>query len=110
MLRRTLIRHELVEADSGKRGQEILAGDQEFDLILCDMMMPRVSGMEVHRWLLDKHPQLAPKLVFMTGGAFTPNAGKYLEQSGNLRIQKPFDERNLERLVADRVLASRSKV
>jgi len=110
VLRRTLSRHELVEADSGKRGQEILAGDQEFDLILCDMMMPRVSGMEVHRWLLDKHPQLAPKLVFMTGGAFTPNAGKYLEQSGNLRIQKPFDERNLERLVADRVLASQTKM
>ena len=80
VLRRTLSRHELVEADSGKRGQEILTGDQEFDLILCDMMMPRVSGMEVHRWLQDKHPQLAPKLVFMTGGAFTPNAGKYLEQ------------------------------
>jgi CheY-like chemotaxis protein/anti-sigma regulatory factor (Ser/Thr protein kinase) len=110
VLRRTLSRHELVEADSGKRGQQILAEDQEFDLILCDMMMPRVSGMEVHRWLLDKYPQLARKVVFMTGGAFTPNAGKYLEQAGNLRIQKPFDETSLERLVEDRVRDSRTKV
>lgn len=108
-LKRILRGHEVVEAGSGEQGQEVLSKDQGFDVILCDMMMPRVSGVDVHKWLLEHHPQLARKLAFVTGGAFTPNAREYLEKVSNLRVEKPFDPTNLQKMVADWVRASKAK-
>jgi CheY-like chemotaxis protein len=108
-LKRLLRRHEVVEAATGEQGREVLAKDQGFDVILCDMMMPGVSGIDVHKWLIQHHPQLARKVVFVTGGAFTPNARDYLEKVDNLRIEKPFDATNLIKMVAEWVAASRSK-
>jgi PAS domain S-box-containing protein len=107
-LKRILRAHEVVEADSGEQGLTLLATDQHFDAILCDMMMPRVSGMDVHRWLLEHHPQLARKVIFVTGGAFTPNTKEYLETVDNLRIEKPFDATNLRKMVAKYVSASKA--
>jgi PAS domain S-box-containing protein len=107
-LKRILRRHEVVEADSGENGIQLLTKDQRFDVILCDMMMPRVSGMDVHRWLLDHHPRLARTVVFVTGGAFTPNAKEYLEKVDNVRVEKPFDATNLQKLVAEWVSASKA--
>jgi FixJ family two-component response regulator len=72
------------------------------------MMMPNVSGMDVHAWLLEHHPVLARKLVFVTGGTFTANAREYLDTVINLRIEKPFDTTNLQKIVAERVAASRA--
>lgn len=103
VLRRTLQLHEVVEASSGERACEILEGDQRFDVILCDMMMPRMSGVDVHRWLVARDPGLAARLVFITGGAFTPTAREYLDQVDNLRLEKPFKTAQLQALVAARV-------
>ncbi len=108
-LKRILSHYEVVEAASGEIACEALAKDQSFDLILCDMMMPRMSGIDLHRWLVENHPQLARKLVFVTGGAFTPNAWAYLEEVDNLRVEKPFDATNLQKMVAGWVAASRAK-
>jgi len=105
-LKRILRQHEIVEAESGEQGQALLAKDQRFDVILCDMMMPRVSGVDVHKWLLEYHPQLARKVVFVTGGAFTPGAREYLERVSNLRVDKPFEATNLQKMVAEWVRAS----
>jgi signal transduction histidine kinase/DNA-binding NtrC family response regulator len=109
MFARLLAKHDVVEADSGERALTILAGDQSFDVILCDMMMPKVSGIDVHRWLVKHHPGLARKLVFVTGGAFTPNARDYLEKVDNLRVEKPFDVINLQKMIAEWVAASKAK-
>ncbi|MBI5533851.1 MAG: PAS domain S-box protein [Deltaproteobacteria bacterium] len=108
-LKRILRRHEVVEAESGEHGREILSRDPSFDVILCDMMMPRVSGVDVHLWLVQHHPQLARKVVFVTGGAFTPTAREYLENVSNVRIDKPFDPTNLQKMVAEWVAASKAR-
>jgi len=107
--RRLLREHEIVEAESGEQGRDLLAKDQAFDVILCDMMMPRVSGMDVHRWLLEHHPQLARKLVFVTGGAFTANGREYLEKVGNLRLEKPFDAKSVQKVIAELVSSSQGR-
>jgi len=73
------------------------------------MMMPRVSGMDVHRWLVEHHPVLARRLVFMTGGAFTPNTREYLEKVDNLQIAKPFDPATIRKTVAELVLEVNAK-
>jgi signal transduction histidine kinase/CheY-like chemotaxis protein len=109
MLARILGKHDVVTADSGERAVAILEKDQSFDVILCDMMMANVSGIDVHRWLVEHQPRLARKLVFVTGGAFTPNAREYLEKVDNLRLEKPFDVTNLQKMVVEWVSASKVK-
>ena len=52
--------------------------------------------------------KLADRVVFVTGGAFTPGAAEYLAQVGNLRLEKPFEARALRRLMNEQVLAARS--
>jgi len=83
--------HEVVAAESGSEAQAILLRDPPFDLILCDLMMPKLSGMELHAWLVGVDPALAARLVFVTGGAFTPGASTYLDSVPNLRMEKPFE-------------------
>jgi two-component system, cell cycle sensor histidine kinase and response regulator CckA len=92
--------HEIVTAVSAARAREILQADRAFDLILCDMMMPDMSGMELHALVDAQDHALAERFVFVTGGAFTPAASRYLSNVGNRRIEKPFDTAELEQTVA----------
>ncbi len=107
-LRRILRDHEVVEAESGEQALDLLARDQQFDVILCDVMMRTTSGMDVHRWLLSHYPPLARRVVFLTGGAFTPHARSYLERVENPRVEKPFDTTDLLKLVNEIILAARA--
>ncbi|MBM3270340.1 MAG: PAS domain S-box protein [Candidatus Sericytochromatia bacterium] len=97
--------HEVVVADSGVAARDILARDPRFDLILCDLMMPGMTGMDLHDWLSAHAPDLAARVAFMTAGAFTNRAAEYLALSGRPQIAKPFDTMSLPRLVADLILA-----
>ncbi|MFB3852601.1 MAG: ATP-binding protein [Vicinamibacterales bacterium] len=106
MLRRD---HEVVAAASGEEARAILSRDSSFDVIFCDMMMPRVSGMELHAWLAENDPESAGRVVFMTGGAFTPRAAEYLSKTGNLRLEKPFDALSFRKLVGELIVAARSR-
>jgi FixJ family two-component response regulator len=55
------------------------------------MMMPLMTGMEFHMRLATLVPEQADRVVFMTGGAFTPRAREFLARLPNLRLEKPFD-------------------
>jgi PAS domain S-box-containing protein len=106
---RMLKEHDVVQTGSGHEARKLLEADQAFDLILCDMMMPLVSGVDLHEWLLTTHPDLANQVVFTTGGAFTPRARAYLAKVGNMQIEKPFDVANLKKIVGERVVAHRKR-
>jgi PAS domain S-box-containing protein len=112
-IRRALARllgdtHEVVLAASGAEAQSILTVDTAFDVILCDLMMPGMTGMQLHTWLQGHARALAARVVFVTGGAFTPRAAEYLEKAGNLQIEKPFDSAYVKFLVSELVAAARS--
>jgi len=109
VMQRLLRAHETVSVSSGKEALAILQHDRAFDLILCDLMMPEVSGMDVHHWLVTHDPALAARLVFITGGAFGPVAAEYLSDAGNLKLQKPFTSADLKEMVSDRIRASKSE-
>ncbi len=102
-------RHDVTVLTSGEEAQRVLSEDSSFDLILCDMAMPRFSGMDLYDWLLNTNPDLAFRLVFMTGGAFTPKAKECLERVSNLHVEKPFDVANLRKLVNELVVSFRRK-
>ncbi len=99
--------HEIVTASSGEAGQAVLRNDQSFDVIICDLMMPGLTGMDLHAWLAVERPELARRVVFLTGGAFTPLATEYVTRVGNLRIEKPYEKWALKQLVSELVGAAR---
>ncbi len=75
----------------GREALTLLASGAEFQLILCDVMMPEVSGIDVYEELARTAPDLAKKIVFMSGGIFTPRAKAFLDQIANHRLDKPID-------------------
>jgi len=99
--------HDVVVANSGREARTLLEGDRAFDVVLCDLMMPDVDGVELHSWLAHVDPALASRVVFMSGGAFIPRVADYVARTGTLRIDKPFDTAQLRGLVAGLVLAAR---
>jgi CheY-like chemotaxis protein len=74
---------------------ELVRAGQSFDAILCDLMMPRMSGMEVYEAIEKARPELARRMIFMTGGAFTPRAVQFLQTVSNPRVEKPLDRETL---------------
>jgi PAS domain S-box-containing protein len=83
--------HDVQATQDARQALEWIAAGQRFDLILCDMMMPLMTGMEFHTRLAALVPQQADRVVFMTGGAFTPRAREFLARLPNLGLEKPFD-------------------
>jgi two-component system, cell cycle sensor histidine kinase and response regulator CckA len=82
--------HELTTALGGHEALRILERDAGFDVVLCDLQMPEMSGMELHVAVRERFPTLADRFVFVTGGAFSSDARKFLEDSVASVIQKPF--------------------
>jgi len=71
-------------------------------------MMPDVNGPEVYNTFLQRWPALVPRMIFMTGGAFTATAGDFIERAVAPIMSKPFRLDELKKLVRDRVAAVRS--
>jgi signal transduction histidine kinase len=82
--------HDVTIVTAAKDALRRVSGGEEFDLILSDMMMPEMTGMDLHRELVAIAPDQARRMVFMTGGAFTDNARQFLAQSTIASIEKPF--------------------
>ncbi len=100
--------HDIVSMRSAEDAKRLLEQDRNFDLVLCDVMMPGMSGMDLHAWLREHGAQLAERVVFMTGGAFTPRAAEYLAHSGCRQIQKPFAPTDLRLVAMEAVRAART--
>ena len=78
-----------------------LEADDAFDVILCDLMMPDVTGMEVFGYVKSARPHLAARVVFMTGGAFTARARAFLDEVPNRCIEKPFELARLRAVIRE---------
>lgn len=90
--------HEVTSVTSGREALRMLLKEQ-YDVVFCDVMMPELTGMDLYQALRLNRPGDEQRLVFMTGGVFTPNAERFLAQVKNPRIEKPFDMKSLRRLV-----------
>ena len=78
--------------DRASDGQEALERIQEhaYDLIVCDLKMPRVDGPTFYRTLVKTMPSLKHRVIFMTGDVAGTDAEPFLEESGCRWLAKPF--------------------
>ncbi|WP_059439572.1 ATP-binding protein, partial [Anaeromyxobacter sp. PSR-1] len=100
--------HEVTVASSARAALARVAAGERFDLILSDLLMPEMTGMELYRSLRERAPELAGRVVFLTGGAFTPAARTFLEQEPVECVEKPFELETIRALLARRLVTAGS--
>ncbi len=93
--------HDVTTALSAQEALDLVSGGARFDVVLCDLMMPGMSGMDLHGRMESAAPEVAARMVFMTGGAYTTGAQQFLERVPNRRLEKPFRPEALEALIAE---------
>jgi len=81
--------HDVTVANSGREALDQLSTGDRFDVILCDLMMPEISGVELHAELLRIAPEQAHRMIFLTGGAFSRSSQQFLESIQNRWFEKP---------------------
>lgn len=91
--------HEVVAMNSAEDALAMCAAGEKFDLILCDLMMPDMTGMDFHQELSRVSPEQAERMIFITGGAFTEKARAFLSETPREHIEKPFYSANLRAIV-----------
>jgi PAS domain S-box-containing protein len=93
--------HDVTAVDSARGALDLFEAGKRYDVILCDLMMPQITGMELHAKLAALDLEQAKRMVFVSGGAFTPSAREFLDTTNNRRIEKPFDLVELRKLIND---------
>jgi PAS domain S-box-containing protein len=95
-LRRWLARdHTVTVVNGGQAALDKIDAGERYDVILCDLMMPDVGGVEVHQHLSERVPDQARRIIFMTGGAFSLASQQFLDRVSNVRFEKPCDLQEL---------------
>ena len=91
--------HDVVATVDARKALALCAAGEKFDLILCDLMMPVMTGMELHSEISLLSPEQAKAMIFVTGGAFTEKTRSFLSDIPKEHIEKPFDAANLRAIV-----------
>ena len=97
--------HDVTTVTDAVEALRQIGGGRCFDGVLCDIMMPDVSGIEFYDALERVAPQLLPRTIFISGGAFTTEANAFLERTRNPSIDKPIDIRALRQLIDEQLNA-----
>ena len=91
--------HEVVLAHDGSQALK-RALMQPFDLIICDLRMPRLGGRDMFHTLARMHPTVADRIIFATGDTVRGDTLQFLEELGRPFLQKPFKLDALRRVLA----------
>lgn len=92
------LHHDVIAMDDATRSLRMLREGERFDVILCDLMMPRMSGVEFYEAVQTFAPELAKSIVIVTGGAFTPRTVEFLTRVRF--VEKPLTLGALRAIIA----------
>jgi two-component system NtrC family sensor kinase len=87
-------------AGDGEEGLTRLT-EANYDLIVCDLKMPRIDGMQFYRAMAAATPALARRVIFVTGDVAGTDAERFLEETGCRWLSKPFRLGDLLRAARD---------
>ena len=93
--------HDVALASDGKIAWDLIQG-KEFDIIFADLKMPVLDGQGLYRLANDYSPDLAKKMVFITGDTASADARKFLRAAGNPVLRKPFSISSVRRMIQSR--------
>jgi signal transduction histidine kinase len=88
-------RYDVTVLTQAHQALELITSGRHFDAILCDLMMPEMSGPRFHGELTRLVPEQAVRVTFMTGGAFSDEARTFLSTVRNPCLDKPLDMQRL---------------
>jgi len=91
--------HDVVVKESSLEALQYIRDNPDFDIILCDLMMPEMNGVELFDRVTDYFPELSKRFAFMTGGTFTVSTSDFVENLANNKLDKPFTPSDLKGFV-----------
>ncbi len=94
------LRHDVESAGSADEALSKLASGTSFDAIVCDVVMPERSGLEFLAEVRARFPEVASRVVLITGGAIAPDVGRALKEVQNEIVEKPFALDRIEAAIA----------
>ena len=92
----------IVVRDAAEAVARLQRGER-YDVVLCDLMMPVMDGIDFHRHVAVTLPDEAERIVFITGGALTVRVDSFFRRVPNLLLEKPIDLEGLRALIERRV-------
>jgi CheY-like chemotaxis protein len=92
-------RNDVTSAASASEAEKLVGVGEPYDVILCDLQMPRMSGRELYESLLSNSPAAAERVVFMSGGVVDESMLNFLGAVRNPMLEKPFEMKALHDLV-----------
>jgi PAS domain S-box-containing protein len=100
-------RHDIVSESSGRAACALLEKDDDFDAVVCDVVMPEMTGAELHQWILRNRPALGDRVIFVSGG----RGNEVRRALGDIPLarwlDKPFTLEALESAIAEAMLPAR---
>jgi len=103
---RMLTPHDVDALTDPREALARLSAGSSYDVILCDLAMPELTGIELHATLARQAPDLAARMVFMSGGATDPETRAFLAHRPVRHIDKPFRRATLLALIDSLVTPS----
>lgn len=93
--------HDVTVANDGREAIALIDAN-DFDVVFCDLIMPKLTGMDVYEHMQGRGSGGESRIVFMSGGAFTERARVFLESVKNRVLEKPFTQRDVDAVLAER--------
>jgi DNA-binding NtrC family response regulator len=93
--------YEVISVTSAKDALAQLEERDDIACILCDLMMPEMTGMDFYGEIETQHPDYTSRVAFLSGGTFTPEASEFISNGGHVVVEKPFRPERLREVVGD---------
>ncbi len=93
--------HDVLCASDSGEALALLEADGGVDAVFCDLTMPDIGGVDVHRAICEHHPELRNRFVFLTGGVTDEATDDYVGRSGALVLAKPVRQLAFDKVLAD---------
>jgi CheY-like chemotaxis protein len=103
-LRRALVRvlranTDVITAQRGDEAIQKLSRGLEVEVVICDLLLPGATGMEVYAFIERHRPELLKRVLFVTGGATSPKTRDFARKHRDTLLLKPLDARRLQLLI-----------
>ncbi len=102
------IKHDCVGFTNPRAALDVLKNNQTFDCIICDLMMPKMSGLQFHKTIAEHAPHYLNRIIFLTGGSFTAETDAFLKSPEIVYCEKPVDTRVLLGAIQKRIAAAKT--